>query len=918
MKPEGRFPALPILSAFSLSIGCILGWGAFVEPGKVLIPKAGALGSVLGMILASLIALIIVMNYIGLSRVFPGVRSMYHMVMDIFGPDRTFFIIWSLLFGYFVLIWANSSAIAYIGRLLYEDSEMHIFHYNVMGYEVYAADVLLPVLVLFSAAFILNRGTGFALKVITAVSVGLILSVLILSTGVISRADPSALFSPAFSSGPGFARISDVMFVAALAPWLFVGFEAVSPVISELKITHSLAFSFAGVAVIIGAAEYIMLGVMINTTVPEGFRHWEDHAAAAEGIEHFSEFPAFFAVERYMGRPGVALLIFAFFCAVFGSVLGFMLAIAHTVRIAAGDGLIPGTLAEVNENGMAFRPVLLTVLFSLPFLFLGMNVVGWAVNLSAISVSFAYFYVSVGVFLRSDKPWFKVSGIMGALILSAVFFLYIVPGTRESSSMVKEEYAILAVWCLSGLACYRYVLKRDTEQRLGKNFSIWLLMLTLLFHSTNMWTSELAKEELMSSEKRDISFILTTENLIRDIVFAVALILLFELFSILISRSRAMAEKIRDEEEQNRMKNSLLSGMSHDIRTPMNAIIGFTDLALSGEKDPEVMTDYLGKIKVSGTRLLSLIEDVFEMNSIENNDVEFVYEPVNLPEVFKYLQSVSRDSDEARGREVILDMSPMSNKVVIFDRKRLIRIMQSVITGALKNTPEGGCVIFGAMQLSSAENGTAVYEFSVKDSGTGLQEDKDDPYTGTGSQGTGLGRRIATELVRMAGGDFEIETIPGECTEVYITLEMRVLQDDEQEAGVPDRSVLRGRRALVVDDIMINRQIAVAILKSCGMKTEEASNGEEALSRFSEILPGYYDVVLMDVQMPGMNGFDAARGIRSLPDPVNASVPIFAMTANVYDEDGEKAHESGLKGFIAKPIDSDYLVSALVDTFKEA
>ncbi len=908
---------MPILSAFSLSIGCILGWGAFVEPGTVLIPKAGALGSVLGMILASLIALIIVMNYIGLSRVFPGVRSMYHMVMDIFGPDRTFFIIWSLLFGYFVLIWANSSAIAYIGRLLYEDSEMHIFHYNVMGYEVYAADVLLPVLVLFSAAFILNRGTGFALKVITAVSVGLILSVLILFTGVISRADPSALFSPAFSSGPGFARISDVMFVAALAPWLFVGFEAVTPVISELKITHPLAFSFSGLAVIIGTAEYIMLGVMINSTVPDGFRHWEDHAVASEGIEHFSELPAFFAVERYLGSPGVALLIFAFFCAVFGSVLGFMLAITHTVRIAAKDGLIPGMLAEENKNGIPFRPVLLTVIFSLPFFFLGMKVVGWAVNLSVISVSFAYFYVSVGAFLRSDKPWFKASGIMGALILSAVFFLYIVPGTQANSSMVKEEYAILALWCLCGLACYRYVLNRDPEQRLGKNFSVWLLMLVLLFHSTNMWTNKGAEEELMTAEKGDIPAILTTENLIRDIVFVVVLILLFELFSLLLSRSRAMAEKIRDEEEQNRMKNSLLSGMSHDIRTPMNAIIGFTDLALSGKKDPEVMTDYLGKIKVSGTRLLSLIEDVFEMNSIESNDIEFVYEPVNLPEVFKYLQSVSQESDEARGREVILDMSPMNNKVVIFDRRRLIRIMQGIISGALRNTPEGGCVIFGAMQLSPPENGTALYEFSVKDSGSGVQEDKDDPYTRSDPQGTGLGRKIAMELVRIAGGDFEVETIPGECTEVYVTLELRVLQDEDREDGVPGRSALKGRRALVVDDIMINRQIAVAILKSCGMKTEEASNGEEALGRFSEILPGYYDVVLMDIQMPRMNGFDAARGIRSLPDPVNASVPIFAMTANVYDEDREKALESGMNGFIAKPIDSDYLVSVLVETFKE-
>ncbi|MBQ1546840.1 MAG: response regulator, partial [Lachnospiraceae bacterium] len=237
---------------------------------------------------------------------------------------------------------------------------------------------------------------------------------------------------------------------------------------------------------------------------------------------------------------------------------------------------------------------------------------------------------------------------------------------------------------------------------------------------------------------------------------------------------------------------------------------------------------------------------------------------------------------------------------------------------AVKNTKEDDRIIIGVMQLSEAEEGKALYEFFVKDNGKGVVRTGEDngTYTAEDTEGTGLGTAIAKEFVRLVGGHIEIENMPDEGNAVYVTMEMDVTDKEVSMKNADITSVLYGRRALIVDDIMINRQIVIAILNAYGIEAEEASDGEEALERVSKALPGHFDFILMDIQMPKMNGFDASKKIRDLSDPVNASVPIFALTANVFDEDREKAYEAGMNGFIAKPIEKDYFIDTLYKTFK--
>ena len=383
-------------------------------------------------------------------------------------------------------------------------------------------------------------------------------------------------------------------------------------------------------------------------------------------------------------------------------------------------------------------------------------------------------------------------------------------------------------------------------------------------------------------------------------------------------------------ESANKAKSTFLSNMSHDIRTPMNAIIGFTTLALSSITEQEKVKDYLGKILSSSNHLLSLINDILDMSRIESGKVVLEEQETNLAVLADELEHLLSEQAKAQGLELKVDYSKLRDRDVFCDKTRLNQVLLNLLSNAVKFTPAGGHVSFTLTQLEQLSPGKGVYEIRVKDDGIGMTaeftkrvfEPFESERTSTVSkiQGTGLGMAIAKNIIDMMGGTIDLHTKKGEGTEFVLRLEL-VLQaqpkpvEAKQQELLPEASseYFAGKRLLLVEDNELNREIACMILCKYGFELETAENGQEAVEMVAAAAPGYYDLVLMDIQMPIMDGHEATRRIRALENPELAKVPIVAMTANAFDEDRRAAKDCGMNGFISKPINMQEVIQALRD-----
>lgn len=518
----------------------------------------------------------------------------------------------------------------------------------------------------------------------------------------------------------------------------------------------------------------------------------------------------------------------------------------------------------------------------------------------------------------------------------------------------------------------------------------------------------------------------------------------------------ALESALEQANRANKAKSVFLSNMSHDIRTPMNAIMGFTTLAITHVDQRDHVEGYLKKIIVSGNHLLNLINDVLDMSRIESGKMRLEEKPCLLPEVLHGLCNMMRPEIQKKQIDFRMDSSNVRSEEILCDRLHLNQVLLNLLSNAVKYTQPNGRVSLRTSETECEEEGKSIFEFVVSDNGMGMSEDfvkhlfepfeRERNTTASGIQGTGLGMTITKNIVDMMGGTIDVKSAPGEGTTITVRFEFKTLkkiktehieladyrdrhalvvdddfntcdsvtamlgelgmraewtlsgkeailrtkqaiqrgdgygvyiidcflpdlngievvrrirretddnvpvivltaydwteyEDEAREAGVsafcskplfmselknclenvsrtepvPNEGgkKLRSGRILLAEDNELNREIAVTLLTEAGFEVEVAFNGEEALDKVSGSAPGYYSVVLMDVQMPKMNGYEATKRIRNLPDDELRRIPILAMTANAFDEDKREAEESGMDGHLAKPIEIDKLFAAL-------
>ncbi len=521
-------------------------------------------------------------------------------------------------------------------------------------------------------------------------------------------------------------------------------------------------------------------------------------------------------------------------------------------------------------------------------------------------------------------------------------------------------------------------------------------------------------------------------------------------------RRKALQDALAAAEHANRAKTTFLNNMSHDIRTPMNAIIGFTALAAAHIDNPKQVADYLGKISVSSEHLLSLINDVLDMSRIESGKVKIEEKNVHLPDVLHDLKTIIQSNVHAKQLELFIDTVDVVHEDVICDKLRLNQILLNLISNAVKFTKPGGTLGIRVIEKADAPSGYASYVFKVKDSGIGMSREfqkhifeaftREQTSTVSGIQGTGLGMAITKNIVDMMGGTISVESEVGKGTEFTVCLQFRIssnpvrcaqisrlaglhalvadddfntcasvtrmlgkigmraewttsgkeavlrtrlavenedefsayiidwsmpdmngietvrriraiigdskpiiimtaydwteIEEEARQAGVtafcskplflselqdallgnieadeekPETpgETFKGRKILLVEDNALNQEIAATILEEKGFEVDVAGDGTEAVEKMRRASAGQYDLILMDIQMPRMDGYEATRRIRALEDQTKANIPIYAMTANAFEEDRQKALDAGLNGHIAKPIDIAMLMQLL-------
>ena len=377
------------------------------------------------------------------------------------------------------------------------------------------------------------------------------------------------------------------------------------------------------------------------------------------------------------------------------------------------------------------------------------------------------------------------------------------------------------------------------------------------------------------------------------------------------------------ERQTNEIKSAFLFNMSHDIRTPMNAIVGFSELAMRHIGEEEKLRDYLDKTVSSSRQLLRLIDDMQELEQLEGSAVELRSESTELTEQIGLVLDMFRIPAAEKRLTLTQELSLPAGRVLV-DQGRFRRILSNLVSNAVKFTPPGGHVTVSAKRTQVSDTGFARYVFQVADTGIGIGEEflprvfdsfeREASSTVSGSTGTGLGLSIVKTLLNLMGGTVTVQSKKGEgsvfTVELPLRLEAQATEERCPQAAVPSPAGNQAR-ILIVEDIELNRMLAEELLREAGFVTESVADGCDAVEAFRAHPADYYDLILMDIQMPVMNGYEATRAIRALKREDAQRIPIVALSANSREEDRRRSMESGMNNHVAKPFDIDYLTEVI-------
>ena len=407
--------------------------------------------------------------------------------------------------------------------------------------------------------------------------------------------------------------------------------------------------------------------------------------------------------------------------------------------------------------------------------------------------------------------------------------------------------------------------------------------------------------------------------------FVIVFVLLLLVYSLSVSRKKQMEalKEAQDANAANIAKTTFLNHMSHDIRTPMNAIVGFTDIAMKRKPDKEV-EDCLKKIRQSSEYLMTLINDVLDISRIESGKLEYKPVPADLRDIINTVSSIARGYMENRDLNFCVSREELKTPYVMADELRIREVLLNIISNAVKFTKDGGTISFVAENCPGNDEHHVIVRYRISDTGIGMSEEfqsrifdeftQENDGARTSYKGTGLGMAIAKKYVDLMGGKIEVSSRQGIGSTFTVEIPLRIAEQvlTEKEEKLRKDMDLHGLHVLLAEDNDLNAEIAVSLLEEQGMIVTRAADGKSALLQFCNTAPGTFDLILMDIMMPEMNGYETTKAIRNLSDrPDGKEIPIIAMTANAFAEDVQAALDAGMDDHVAKPMDMDILISAI-------
>ncbi len=913
---------------WAMAYGCMVGWGVFAMPGTTFLPLAGPAGTMIAILIGMVIMLIIGSNFSYLMGRTTMTGGVYSYTKEAFGRDHAFLSCWFLCLSYLTIVFLNGTALFFIVQTLFADAAQSGFHYTVAGNDIYLGEALASVLVLAGVGALFIRAKPFLQRLHK------ILAILLLAGVVVT-----AVFClpGVFSGGAwrdfgtrGLNRGYAVFSLIILAPWAFVGFEVTVFDTAHFNFPAKRSRRILIIAILTAAFAYIAMAFVSVSAVPDGFSSWQEYIAALDGLRGVASVPTFYAARAAMGPAGLYVMTVTAVAAILTGIIGGYRAAIRVLSTMAEDRILSEKFSKTSYSILFIMA--LSILLSL----FGRNTLNWFVDLTSFGAIVGFGYSSAAAYKLArgeGNRRIEVTGLTGTGISAVFAVVQLVPRLAAMEAMGSEAFLLLSLWCLLGFVFYWRTVVRSTLTEYSGMATSGVVLFALLVYSALLWLAKLISAGRTVEAMRAS---LAWGGIALMLIIFVGLTVMLYVQNIVRKKHAAAEREKIHAVERSLAKSQFLFNMSHDILTPMNAILGYTNLARN-ETDPDQIRSYLDKIDGSGQHLLALINDVLEMSRIESGRVELEFVPLDLCAVFDGMRDLFSEQMKQKNLDFRVHAGQIQHRYVWADRKNLNRVLLNLLSNAYKFTPEGGAITASILESGAVENGSASYEIRIQDTGIGMSREfaekmfnafeRERTSTVSGIEGTGLGLSITKSIVDLMGGTIEVLTAPGSGTQIIIRLRFRLAEakdvPDGEEASADRASEEAGidfsaKRLLLVEDNLVNLEIARMILEQAGFTVETAENGQVAVEMVAASQPGCYDAVLMDIQMPVMDGYEATRAIRALEDRSLAAVPILAMTANAFREDVLAAKEAGMQAHIAKPIDVGVLMKTLTTVLLEA
>ena len=953
MTNRNSWPHLSAFGAWAIAFGCAVGWDVLVLPLTEFLPKAGPAGALIGLACGALAMAVIAWNFHFMIGKCPGPGGVYSYAKKAFGHDHGYICAWFLCLAYAAIVWADAQMLTVVVRYLIGGDPLHFgFKYHVAGFRVCLGDIVIVATAMAAVvALTVRRRIAAAVQSVLAVAlaVGLVVYFCAAAFGHVGGvASMHPFFSP-----KGGSPISQILGVLMITPWLFVGIESISSMSAEFNFPVRRSFGIMAAAIVATVAAYVA-ALLIPVLASGGGEAGWSAAITASGDANAR---AFDLVKGTLGGAGTAVLGLALGGALFTNLVGNTVVASRLLAAMADDGAMPHWLGRKDGALSARNAIFVIALIAVATSALGQTVIEVIVDIAIVGTAVAYAYTSGATFKLARAEGDRVSaatGLVGLVFSAAIAFLFLLP--VFSATMGTVSYLVLVLWCIAGLVFFLLIFRREGSRRFGRSSVVWVSLFLVILALSHLWTRQMAGEAMRDAYediaeshdsacrrnspdgapstcgmswkedlRRDLGVVRSTiirNSVVQSGLNVLAIALMIAVYVILRRRELDM------EREKAKAKSFFFSTVSHDIRTPLNAIIGFSEMLKSGFSTEEERVQAVDSIIASGKTLLGLVNDVLDLSKLESGKMEILPEPTDCAKLLREVADAFRVASAKSGVEVRCRADAMP--ALMLDPQRLRQIAFNLVGNAVKFTQKG----FVEVRASFSEG---TLSLAVEDTGCGISEEDlgriGSAYVQVGSSmsrngGTGLGLAICRQLATAMGGRIDVVSKLGKGSTFTVTIPgVKVVESGEVKSGGvksggveelthplthspthPLNNSPTCLRILIVDDSKMNIMVLKAQLKNLGQfEVAAAGDGQEALELLRSKGANSFDLVLTDMWMPRMDGEDLVKAIRA--DPLLSGLRVVVVTADV--EFRAKFDAVGFDDILLKPVTRDGLAEML-------